>query len=106
MPTIQLTNFNCNYKFENFGHKKTLVLSNSLGTNFSMWDDNIDVLSHHFNVLRYDTRGHGESTINQDKVSIAELGNDLIELLDFLKLDQVYFLWTFYRGSNRSMVRN
>lgn len=91
MPKIQLTNFNCNYKFENFGHEKTLVLSNSLGTNFSMWEDNIDVLSHYFNVLRYDTRGHGESTINQDKVSIAELGNDVIALLDYLKMDKVYF---------------
>ena len=91
MPKIQLTNFSCNYKFENFGHQKTLVLSNSLGTTLSMWEDNIDVLSHYFNILRYDTRGHGESTINQEKVSIAELGNDVIELLDHLYLDRVYF---------------
>jgi 3-oxoadipate enol-lactonase len=56
-----------------------------------MWEDNIDILSHYFNILRYDTRGHGESTINQDKVSIDELGNDVIELLDYLKLDKVYF---------------
>lgn len=91
MSKIQLTNFICNYKFENFGYEKTLVLSNSLGTIFSMWEDSMDVLSHYFNILRYDTRGHGESTINQDKVSIAELGNDVIELLDYLKLDKVYF---------------
>ncbi|WHF52770.1 3-oxoadipate enol-lactonase [Chryseobacterium gotjawalense] len=91
MSKIQLENFICNYKLENFGHKKTLVLSNSLGTNFSMWEDNIAILSHHFNILRYDKRGHGESTINQDKVSIADLGNDVIELLNYLKLDKVYF---------------
>lgn len=91
MPKVQLTNFICNYNLENFGHKKTLMLSNSLGTNLSMWEDNIDVLSHQFNILRYDKRGHGESSIDQDKVSIAELGNDVIELLDYLKLDKVYF---------------
>lgn len=91
MPKINLSNFTCHYTLENFGHKKTLVLSNSLGTNSSMWEDNMDVLSHYFNVLRYDKRGHGESTINQDSVSIAELGSDVIELLDHLKLDQVYF---------------
>lgn len=91
MQKVQLENFICNYKFENFGHQKTLVLSNSLGTSFLMWEDNIDVLSHHFNVLRYDKRGHGGSTINQDKVSIAELGNDVIELLDYLNLNKVYF---------------
>src|SRR5690606_30817906 len=91
MPKIQLTNFNCNYRFEDFGHEKTLVLSNSLGTNLLMWEDNIDLLSQYFNILRYDKRGHGESSINQDKLTIAELGNDVIELLDHLKLDQVIF---------------
>ena len=91
MSQVQLANFVCNYRFENFGREKTLVLSNSLGTNISMWDDSIDELSQHFNVLRYDNRGHGGSTINQDELSIAELGSDVIELLDYLKLDKVFF---------------
>lgn len=91
MPKIELKNFTCHYLYENFGHDKTIVLSNSLGTNLSMWEDNIDELSHHFNILRYDKRGHGQSTINQDKVSIDELGEDVIELIDTLKLDHVYF---------------
>lgn len=91
MQKIELTDFICQYKYENFGHEKTLIFSNSLGTNFSMWEDNIDILSHHFNILRYNNRGHGESTINQNKVSIADLGSDVIELLDALKLEHVYF---------------
>lgn len=91
MPRIELKHFTCNYLYENFGHSKTLVFSNSLGTNYSMWEDNIDELSHHFNILRYDKRGHGESTIHQDKLTIAELGQDVIELIDALNLDKVYF---------------
>ena len=91
MPKIELKNFTCNYLFENFGHQQTLVLSNSLGTNYSMWEDNIDELSHHFNILLYDKRGHGQSTIHQDKVSIAELAEDVIEMVDELKLQDVYF---------------
>lgn len=91
MPKIELKNFTCNYLYENFGHNQTIVFSNSLGTNYSMWEDNIDELSHHFNILRYDKRGHGGSNINQDKVSIAELGEDVVELVDALKLENVYF---------------
>lgn len=91
MPTIQLKNFNCHYLYENFGHDQTLVLSNSLGTNFSMWEDNIDELSHHFNILRYDKRGHGKSSIHQEQLTIAELGEDMVELVDALKLENVYF---------------
>lgn len=91
MQRIELTNFICNYRYDYYGHPKTLVLSNSLGTNFSMWDDNIPFLSNQFNILRYDSRGHGESTINDSRVSIADLGNDVIELLNQLGMERVYF---------------
>ncbi len=91
MPIITLKNFDCHYFYEDFGHNKTLVLSNSLGTNFSMWEDNIDELSHHFNVLRYDKRGHGKSTINQTELSIKDLAEDVVELVDALELENVYF---------------
>ena len=93
MPNIQLASINCHYQFDNFGHEKTLIFSNSLGTNLHMWEDNMDVLSHHFNILRYDKRGHGASSIpiHQNQISIADLGNDVIALLDYLQLDKVYF---------------
>lgn len=91
MAKVKLSQFECHYFYEDFGHKETLVFSNSLGTNYSMWDENVVFLSRHFNLLRYDKRGHGESTISQNKVSIADLGNDVIELLAYLKLDKVYF---------------
>ncbi|MBW3518089.1 3-oxoadipate enol-lactonase [Flavobacterium sp. NKUCC04_CG] len=91
MQKIKLSHFTCNYKYQYFGHQKNLVLSNSLGTNYSMWDDNIKFLSLHFNILRYDSRGHGASTINQSTASISDLGADVLELLKFLKLEQVYF---------------
>ncbi|TBX70293.1 3-oxoadipate enol-lactonase [Flavobacterium silvisoli] len=91
MPKVKLQHFECQYQYDDFGHEETLVLSNSLGTNYSMWDENVILLSQYFNILRYDTRGHGKSTINQETVSVAELGNDVIELLDYLKLDKVLF---------------
>lgn len=39
-----------------------LLFSNSLGTNLNMWDAQIADLSREFRILRYDTRGHGESS--------------------------------------------
>lgn len=91
MPFIALNNFNCHYLYEDFGHDHTLILSNSLGANFWMWEDNIDELSHHFNILRYDKRGHGQSSIDQDTLTIRELGEDVIELIDKLNLEKVSF---------------
>jgi 3-oxoadipate enol-lactonase len=91
MPSIKLSSSDCYYEYEDFGNDKIIVFSNSLGTDLKMWESQIDILSHHFNILRMDTRGHGKSTIKQDEVSIGELGKDVVELLDALNLDKVYF---------------
>lgn len=91
MPTVKLTNHTCFYTFEGAGKADTLVCSNSLGTDHTMWDELVPILRPHYNILRYDTRGHGQSSIQSDTVSIAELGQDVVELLDHLELGKVYF---------------
>ncbi|MFP3701753.1 hypothetical protein SB758_40390, partial [Burkholderia sp. SIMBA_013] len=40
-----------------------LALSNSIGTTLHMWDDLVPALARHFRVLRFDTRGHGNSSV-------------------------------------------
>lgn len=49
------------------------------------------VLTRHFRVLRYDTRGHGESETTPGIYSIELLANDVVALLDALGLDKVHF---------------
>src|SRR5204863_870953 len=53
-----------------------LVLSNSLGTTHRMWDAPAAALSTHRRVLRYDTRGHGESPVPPGPYSVELLGRD------------------------------
>lgn len=59
-----------------------VVLSNSLGSTHRMWDAQIDDLERHFRVVRYDTRGHGDSPVPDGPYSIDDLADDLIALLD------------------------
>lgn len=68
-----------------------LVLSNSLGTDLSMWDSQMSELTRHFRILRYDTRGHGESSVTAGDYTIEQLGRDVLGLLDALKLERVHF---------------
>ncbi len=42
-----------------------LMLSNSLGTDLHMWDDQAPEWSKHFRLVRYDRRGHGKSGVPQ-----------------------------------------
>jgi 3-oxoadipate enol-lactonase len=68
-----------------------LMLSNSLGTDFSMWDPQMAELEQLFRVLRYDTRGHGKSSVTSGDYTIEQLGRDVLGLLDSLHLDRVHF---------------
>jgi len=79
------------YRFDGPADKPTLVLSNSIGVTLSMWDPQIPILSKHFRVLRYDTRGHGASDVPVGAYSIARLGRDVIEMLDALKISRAHF---------------
>jgi 3-oxoadipate enol-lactonase len=68
-----------------------LVLSNSLGTNLHIWDAMMDDLTAHFDVIRYDQRGHGRSPHFHDPYTVADLGKDLVELMDDEAVDRAYF---------------
>lgn len=59
-----------------------LVLSNSLGTDHSLWAPQVDGLVARHRVLRYDTRGHGASAAPVGDYSIERLGHDVVSLLD------------------------
>lgn len=68
-----------------------LMLSNSLGTDLHMWDPQIAAWTEHFRVLRYDSRGHGQSDAPAGAYSMDRLGRDAVELLDSLGLEKVHF---------------
>jgi 3-oxoadipate enol-lactonase len=68
-----------------------LVLSNSLGTTSAMWDPQAAALAARFRLIRYDTRGHGASPVPAGPYEIADLGADVLALLDRLELERVSF---------------
>ncbi len=91
MPFAQLTDARIHFSLEGSSSLPVLVLSNSLGTDFSMWDSQLKAFLKHFRVLRYDTRGHGQSSVTPGLYAIDQLSKDVIGLLDFLHLDNVHF---------------
>jgi 3-oxoadipate enol-lactonase len=66
-----------------------LVFSNSLGTDFRIWNDVVNALSERFNIVTYDKRGHGLSGIGNAEFDLALHASDLIGLLDYLGLGEV-----------------
>ena len=91
MGFVKLAEGDLNYRFDGPQDAPVLVLSNSLGTDLHMWDEQVAAFSEHFRVLRFDTRGHGQSLVTEGPYSIEQLGRDVLAMLDQLNLDKVHF---------------
>ncbi len=87
MPTITTAD-GCPIHVELMGKQDTpaLMLSNSLGTDLHMWDDQADEFAKHFRLIRYDRRGHGQSGVLKGPYSMEMLGKDVLAILDALKI--------------------
>ena len=91
MPAVRLADGDLNYSLEGLPGAPVLVLSNSLGTDLHMWDAQIAAFTQHFQVLRYDTRGHGASLVSDGPYSIEQNGRDVLALLDALGIAKAHF---------------
>lgn len=91
MPFAKLPDAQIVYEWSGPEHTPVLVFSNSLGTTHRMWDPQVTAFTKHFRLLRYDTRGHGQSSTTPGPYTIEQLSWDVVRLLDFLTLDRVNF---------------
>lgn len=92
MPSIPIEGGTLNYRIDGPAEAPPLLLSNSLGTTLAMWDRQIPVLTQHFRVIRYDSRGHGQSSVTPGPYRIEQLGRDALALLDELDLYKVRYM--------------
>lgn len=79
------------YRFDGDRAAPVVVLSNSLGTTLDMWEPQAAVLAERHCVLRYDTRGHGQSDVPPGPYTIDALGRDVVALLDHLGIARAAF---------------
>ncbi len=69
-----------------------IICSNSLGATHHMWMPQMALLSRHFRVLRYDTRGHGQSAAPRAPYQLADLVGDVIGLMDHQGIETADFI--------------
>jgi 3-oxoadipate enol-lactonase/4-carboxymuconolactone decarboxylase len=91
MPFAEINKTRLFYRLEGRSDFPALVLSHSLGCDHSMWAPQIPDLLDHFQVLRYDTRGHGASDVPAGEYTLEHLGQDALALADRLGLTKFAF---------------
>jgi pimeloyl-ACP methyl ester carboxylesterase len=70
------------------GRGDPLILVHGLADDHRAWRRALPDLMLRHRVLMYDLRGHGETTLGNAKASLAQLGSDLVALMDALLVER------------------
>lgn len=88
---LELASHRMHYCVDGPSDAPAIVFCNSLGTDLAMWDPQVAALADEYRIVRYDRRGHGQSSTSETGFSIADLAQDVIALIDHLNLSRVHF---------------
>lgn len=90
MPFVRAGDIVVHYELRGPAGAPAVLLANSVGTNFHVWDPQVSALAERFLVLRYDMRGHGLTDCPAGPYTIAQLGDDARLLLDAVGIDSAH----------------
>lgn len=86
------------YRLDGRHDAPTVMFAHSLAADMRMWDENVCAFAEAYQVLRYDTRGHGLSSTPPAPYTAALLADDAVALLDALRIERVHFVGSSLGG--------
>lgn len=91
MPFVQTDGARLYWRCDGPESAPALLLSNSIGTDHSLWDPVMPALQRAFRVIRYDARGHGASDAPAGEYSMERLGRDALSVADAADAGHFHF---------------
>lgn len=88
----RINGFDMNFAVSGAGDKPAVVLHHPLATNLTGWDELAKALEPSYRVVRFDARGHGSSEAPKGPYSFEMLAQDVVSLMDHLKIGKARFL--------------
>jgi 3-oxoadipate enol-lactonase len=92
MPFAEFDDVTIHYLDEGTPTGPPLVLAHALGTGTLLWDNILPLLPEGLRVVRYDARGHGQSSCPPAPYSMGALVRDAERLMDHLGLRDAMFV--------------
>lgn len=89
---IAVNDTQINYEMTGRPDGKVVMLSHSLATSLELWTPQMAALEPHYRVVRYDTRGHGDSDVPPGPYSLEQMADDAAGLMDALGIGAVHFV--------------
>ena len=86
-------NFDSNQNHYIYIKKDTtpLMFIHGVGLDHQMWSPQINNLKE-FSTITYDLLGHGKTPYKKEKLSLNDFSNQLIEILEHLKIDKIHLI--------------
>src|SRR3954467_10371560 len=88
---IKANGIDINYQIDGKDGAPWLIFSNSLATDFTMWDAQANAFAATHRVLRYDQRGHGKTQATSGRYTFDLLIADAVALMDALGIEKASF---------------
>ncbi|MDM8166330.1 3-oxoadipate enol-lactonase [Roseovarius sp.] len=92
MPELPLDDVTLHYEEDGDPNGAPVVFANSLGTNLHLWDPILPHLPQGLRIIRYDKRGHGQSSVPPAPYAMGALVRDAEQLLDHLNVRDAVFV--------------
>ena len=101
---IKANGIDINYRLDGLEDGPVVMLSNSLMSNYTMWDDQMAALTAKFRVLRYDQRGHGGTETTPGPYTVSLLTEDAVALTEALDIGPIHFVGLSMGGFTGQMM--
>lgn len=85
---ITINNLTFSYLDEGSTNAPAIILIHGFPLNKAIWKKQVEILMDSYRVIAYDIRGHGNTDTGNDNFSIGLFANDLLSLMDALKIDK------------------
>jgi 3-oxoadipate enol-lactonase len=89
---VEVNGIRIHYRLDGPPGAPWLTFSNSLFTDLSLWDDQVAALQDAFRILRYDHRGHGQTSATPGPYRLELLADDLAGLLDSVGVERTHYV--------------
>jgi 3-oxoadipate enol-lactonase len=89
---ITANGISIHYTLEGPATAPVVTMSHSLATDLSMWDPTVPALRDRFRVLRYETRGHGQTDAPKGAYTLDQLADDALGLLKALGIARTHWV--------------
>jgi 3-oxoadipate enol-lactonase len=77
-------------RYLDVGSGTPVILIHGLAGDYSAWLAQVDALRHRYRVIAFDNRGAGQSTQVDEPVSTADLADDTLQLMDYLRIGRAH----------------